>query len=1406
MREGRSIPRPQATLPESAAAADNGVTAAAEQATPTEPAPPAAPPRDPLQDYRDWRLELTSVADAATRAYPRQLATMHDKLDGLWVSDGDVDRVMEVLQPLPSDDAAALVRALGHDHRTRLVDNINPPHRRNFRREVLASYAALTTDELARFDQDLFDGLSPAALTPPEHFLAIVALLGLPSTARRALATTFQTLLSGRPPDTAEALRALRDRRLPLNARADAEQRIGNDPEFNRRLQALQRKLRDPSAADALSALDDLRQLRPGADAGTPDQFAVITERLEQTGSIDRLLKKTPGRDQLTPERREVFVAVIRQRPVDANLRLVGALLDTGFFTFHWWVSQAEATLAWEIVRNLPLDARDRFLRRDDGEWLQRLEANLPAGVRDDPEFAGLAVRRDEHGALVDQGQLQAQQLRGGGSQLVTSILQTLDRGGAARAFDQLLAIRPPELREAVVARLDTLRRIEPLIDGLPDSVLFSEDHRLELQQLAGARDAQHLIIHIRRLLRTDLLDWAVNSREAFIAYLMIRALPQGDRDQLGQLEFIVGELSTSMRQSLGLHILDARSASDQLEAVRTRLRDERLWVAEKAPELRSLVTLAVSLGDRRWVFEQSRARRAFEITALRPMVDRFQLYDERPPQRTTYVDDRVQEAGFWEDYGAFRILKRIGSAIAIVVSEGFAGRLYVNLARGEAGTRSLPIGEVTQALGGDPSGVRVSDTRTVATNEATLRYSWSQGTLDLDIPRLELDSIGMVGSDYSFHTGRVSARGIRAHADFEREAQPPRAASATLNVAEVDMDDVVAGTTTALNAAAHVHMGGLGIGDAADLEPPGTAENTHLPVPVLGAVIEIAKIMLRRGAGGEGRGGATQVSFELANFAVEGLSLGGGQQVHSLAIAGVRVTWAGTRVRYLRALIAALQQRPQDARTQTQLADARRELAALEPQERRLTALIAKSRSQTLTADEQAELQQLQASGQGGIVVDTGAITLRGLSGSVSAAELTVDHIRGQGQSDAFSSGLFTDEAILRRFAQQGPGLPQPLSGSLELELGTISARDIAIERAIPTTTALQEERNRLLDDRPGLEHQDALRARVDARLARLHDLIEDRLRLDRLEALTNATPEQVRERRDLHTALARTFGVTIESAHAERRHAQRERRGLRRWRERGPDAGVGELDIRGVRSDAYAADRISGEGLSLEAGAVIPGLGDPTGGAHARADHLRIEGISAEGLGGTVDSIDVRGLAGTVTRLPNGWRLTGLHLDTLALSGVDWGTATQHIRATTPVTVSGIDASLDLIDNRMELHRIDIAAIEVTAGGQGLIYEDFKAGRRATVLAGALRGVWAEGLTLGANGLERREGATLSGAGIRQFDGVRFAAALGASLSGSGTVSAPRCSARTRSACGCSTTASPASTSRTSCSPTPR
>src|SRR5205814_1447192 len=53
VREGRTPPRPAATLPFGLAAADDGAAALATEAP--APAQAPAPPRDPLADYRTWR-------------------------------------------------------------------------------------------------------------------------------------------------------------------------------------------------------------------------------------------------------------------------------------------------------------------------------------------------------------------------------------------------------------------------------------------------------------------------------------------------------------------------------------------------------------------------------------------------------------------------------------------------------------------------------------------------------------------------------------------------------------------------------------------------------------------------------------------------------------------------------------------------------------------------------------------------------------------------------------------------------------------------------------------------------------------------------------------------------------------------------------------------------------------------------------------------------------------------------------------------------------------------------------------------------------------------------------------------------------------------------------------------------
>ena len=403
------------------------------------------------------------MVDNVKRIYRRQFSVMRDKLDGWWVSDGDVDRVMAVLDPLPVEDAAALVRALGSGMRVRLVGNVSGSHRRNFRRSVLASYAGLTWAELKYFDQGLFSGLSLVQLGVQERFLAVLALLnmrdetGASGSARRAArpssASSWPAARRTRPSASPSSAQ-----RAGRRSSAAARRRTGS------RTTRARDAARDAPAAAARPDRDGgagrprpARAARPPRCAGeTPvattaeppaDAPAAPAPPARAGGAhgrdgAARAVRRGRPPDPQPPRaatatspaaRRDAFLAVLRARPVDANVRLAISLLDTGLFS-DWWVTDAEARLAYDIVQSLPLDARDSFFRRDNSAWLDKLEENLPEDVLGRADFADFSIR-DENGRLVDVGARRAETLRGReGSRVLADVLRSVERERGRRA------------------------------------------------------------------------------------------------------------------------------------------------------------------------------------------------------------------------------------------------------------------------------------------------------------------------------------------------------------------------------------------------------------------------------------------------------------------------------------------------------------------------------------------------------------------------------------------------------------------------------------------------------------------------------------------------------------------------------------------------------------------------------------------------------------------------------------------------------------------------------------------------------------------------------------------------------------------------------------------------------------
>ena len=1378
IREGRDPPLPLATLPAGAVAADTGAAVA------DAPAPPQqdAAPRDPLATYRGWSRQLDALVDSVRKVHARRIAQIEDKLDGLWISDGDVDAVLTTLEPIPYEHAAALVRGLPDPRRRDLADNISPSHRRQYRATVLAVTAGLLPSEL-HTQRDAFDEMSLAALTPEERFLAIVVLLGLaPSTRARLLADSTRrdeivALLAGNAPDAVKLAAERLERRGAIDAQRAAEEGLDGDPAAQDRLNALQALLRDPTAKQAGDALDDLAALHGGAAS---PQFRYTVERLEQVGAVDRMLRALPEREW-APDgpRRTAFVAIVHQRPPDMNVQLALDLLGTGLFDT---ISDAEARLAYEVVRTLPPDSRDRFLRRDEGIWLQRLEANLPPDVLGRSDFADLS---DVEGAAERTKHL----TQGGGADILKQILGTLNRGvgagAAATVLDALTKIEKPEVRQAVIRRLDTLGQLEPVIDALPDHILLSEDSRPALTAVLGDRDTYHLERHARRLLSTGLLDWAVTSREAFIAFLLLRAMPAAERERFGQLDFIVGELSAEMRASAGLNLISSKTAETERASVQKRLSDERLWMPEHGAELRALIGIAVALGDRKWVFEQSQRRRAWEVPELRPIVARFELYDP-DAKRTTYVPKREETAGLIDDYGAFSTVRMLAGGLYLLARERFKGQLYVDPWAGQIVGRDLPLADVQDILGGDIYGVRFSEGEgREQANALTIIWDERKGTLHVEIPTLALDSIAWVGSTYTARTGAVSARDIVIDAEFATgDLSHPR--NADLTVTDVSVADALYGGDS-VAAAARVHLAGFAAHGDVGTEPPRATTSGLLPIPIIGPIVEAISLLFK--AGGSSRIGMYELRgarIQLESFEVEGLALGGELQIASLAVGKIRLAWGGTRAQYLRALIAGLDRRvdaagasPEADKLREDRKAAKDELAGLEESERELMTLLRRAQADpaSLTDDDQRRILELQQPGAGGLVIDTGPITIRGVSGQITAREITVEHVSGQGELPKYTLGLLTDPAMLSRFVREGPapGTGESLLGRWtgEIDFGTVTALDVALEAEVPTVADLEREHKKLLEDAVKVAKDPVMRKRVEDRIALVELAVSAREQLDELNAVEQPTKEQAELRRGLYTLLARHFGITVDRAEL----------GGTRLIGTGEDSlgtlHAKTLDVSVLAGDAYAAERITGADVSAYLTA--------TGGYGFGARELHVEKARADELGSTVDSVDATGIKGTATAIKDGWRVDGLEIGTLTVGRIDWGTASKRIVSDRPIVATGLKATVTTTstgkgDDAVSVYGIeslDIAQITIpaTKGKQpGLVYEDLGSGLRVALFAGSVKGLWARGLTIRMAQETTFEAATDKPAlGIGQFDALRFTAAFGKSFQVGGVLTSP-------------------------------
>lgn len=742
----------------------------------------------------------------AVSARQRERELIERYLRGI-VTDGDVFKILSLLDGLPFFTAVGVIASLDAEQRKDLIDNINPTHVEKNQRATLACLAAIDApDQLQVIDLDIFRALNDGNLSPEEYETAVQLLRGLSSAQRQKVLRMREATAARRLMFAPELSR--KDKIAVLTLEDEALQK---ETELAERQQGLE-KVKDQELLDLIRAKLKKKEFAAALQAlvakNDADTTSAIGMQLDRQGLLEDWLEELAQMDWLSSSEKtkQTLAGLVESRILEKNARLIEKLLSTGLF--DWKVREYEVRFSYLLLQLLPIEQQYQFKRRENGEWYRRLEdkvrelngkgaenlgrplpdaqqiskeelrrlrAQYPEAVQDLPVlneaiesyfFSPNALQRiilRHSKQLLDELKSEFTYLRrlGADQQWVAYLIDKLVGVGAASpariaSFEPNEAKPPgwsqPEsgqttdyrLRAAVVQALDSEGHIDWLLSITDLKYLLDEQHAQLVFELMKARDPA-------RLLRYCAVE-PDNEREALLAAIAMQALPDEERKTLLARQpdlwsEIISELSGPSQQLRFLNPYHGDQGGFERGEVMRRLTKREYWTEEKADLLEAQILLALTLREHKFVFDQS--RKMFEtapapIGKVGAIVDRYGLW--KKGVRNDYVTENDAKGGREYSYGYFKLL--FFNTRLLYVKNATALKLDLNKA-GISGVNFAQAGK-----GGNEAYFSINDDLTSA---------------DLGVPELLIDQgqFQLAGGAH-LKFGAVQLRNLRLHADFD--------------------------------------------------------------------------------------------------------------------------------------------------------------------------------------------------------------------------------------------------------------------------------------------------------------------------------------------------------------------------------------------------------------------------------------------------------------------------------------------------------------------------------------------------------------------------------------------------------------------------------------------------------------
>jgi hypothetical protein len=1077
--------------------------------------------------------EKLEQAVAAGRA--REISAIKRLLSGLWISDGDVFGVLRILETMDFAVARAVVHALGRTGRYELCDNINVPHIVRMRRQVLACYDALEDNEFGAIDADVLAEGPLSGLDRQEKSAALRTIQHLSAGDKRGLLRSnnrreIKALIlapEAMPPDPREI--AEEEKRILEKEQDLAKSREeigallhdkGTEGILGQVREILNDSKREPRR-NAVLALDLLAGQR-----GSRARFLAIAERMDAEGLIDTVLYHLPEwRFFDTVAHSETLVALMESRLAIKNVDFVEELLSYGLF--DWAIRDYEAKFAYRIIKLLPLSEQYRFRQRDNGKWYMRLVQNLPEEFTAGADFRGdIEVRkasREEIARLRDEKKIRTEDEYYDAAQLYQQKKSEAgvseQTGALKKAFEEAKKAGKPEaayqelhkrvaavggaswkggkfsaadhvLMETVVHELDRFGYIETLFKELPDSFLFSETSRIATVKIMMARDPARVQYHARRLASRRFLDWMVTDREAYLAYLCVKALPDDERAaflerESGVWSDILGEMSRDMRDSSDLNFYVGDKEGRDRGSVLGQLAESSTWHRDNVARLDGLLHMAIAMTEHKFAFERSEEFQAYADTALKPLVTKYRLYD--PKAKRTKHTPEILKGTEWYEEGIFATLRTLWKGLVFLWENNFL------LVTRSVGTIDMNLNQLQDVFGGDIGGAKLADPErdfgerppNPAANRLTVLFDIGAHALLLRIPELRIDSVSFQGAGQTIQTGSILLRGLKIDVAYDTE-EADQPTKARLDAERLEMRDLLISFREGMLAVNRFLLAALHIGaGTVDTTTPNRTkprDGYYFPVPFLATLGTAIYYLFKFKGWGTEKPGLEQdhgleqiraIDFTFSNLEVDGLTSSGGQSIAKIAVTDFALRAGLNKTTMLRAKLDSLNRRIQSAKAKKDSSavekleadkkKAEEDLAGLLQSEKRLLVIQNRILHGDLTEKEERALQEeiktLDLESASGMFVDIGSIEAGGISGAVStkkSIKLTDIHGEGTSPAGAASSGLsiITDAEVMRRVTtgERPPSMVEQ-GGEFRLELGDFHAEELSIGAGMRTS-----------------------------------------------------------------------------------------------------------------------------------------------------------------------------------------------------------------------------------------------------------------------------------------------------------------------------------------------------------------